>query len=310
MMILPEGRYLETTENKRLCADIQGLSQAMQDEIIVEGMALRCEEGIGITVSLGDFLGFIPWYQGALGLEEGLVREIAVMSRIGRPVSVIITDIKQEEEKIIPILSRSLAQKKAKDHILSLPDGAVLPATVTRLENFGTFVDVGCGFPSLIGIDRISISRISHPSQRFTLGQEIYVAILEHDWQAQRVRVTHRELLGTWTENAEKFAVGMTLPGIVRSIKNYGIFVELTPNFSGLAEKLEGVSEGQRVSVYIKGILPQRMKCKLLIIGHLPPCTTTEFDYFLPERGRLPYWNYAVEGCEKIGSETNFIQIP
>ncbi len=259
--ILPEGRYLRLEENTRLCASLAGLSEAMEQKLIIEGMALSCEEGVGITVSLGKFKGFIPWFEGASGLEQGLVREIAVMSRIGRPVSVVITHIQESQDEIKIILSRRIAQDMARDQILSLPDGAVLPATVTRLETFGAFVDVGCGVPSLIGIDRISISRITHPSQRFTLGQEIYVVILEHDWVEDRVRVSHRELLGTWEENASRYGVGMTIPGVVRSIKNYGIFVELAPNFSGLAEVVEGVYEGQRVSVYIKGIMPARMKC-------------------------------------------------
>lgn len=305
-LILPEGRYLESVENKRLCGSKEGLIQAMEEQIIVEGIALCCEEGVGITVSLGEFCGFVPWFQGASGLEQGLVREIAVMSRVGRPVSVLVTEITEESGELRVILSRSLAQEMARSHILSLPDGMVIPATVTRLENFGAFVDVGCGVPSLISIDRISVSRITHPSQRFVVGQEIFVAILEHDWVEDRVRVSHRELLGTWAENAEKFAVGMTLPGVVRSIKSYGIFVELSPNFSGLAESVEGLVEGQRVSVYIKGLITARMKCKLLIIGTLPCGVTTKTDYFLPESGYFTQWNYAPEGCAKAGGETVF----
>lgn len=308
-LILPEGRYLETAENQRLCSTKEGLYQAMKEEIIVEGVALRCEEGHGVTVALGAFQGFIPWFQGAAGLEQGLIREIAVMSRVGRPVSVLITDILEDGGETTVILTRSLAQEKARSHILSLPDGMVLPATVTRLEHFGAFVDVGCGVASLISIDRISISRITHPSQRFVVGQEIYVAILEHDWAEDRIRVTHRELLGTWAQNANQFAVGMTLPGVVRSIKSYGIFVELSPNFSGLAEFVEGMEEGQRVSVYIKGIIPTKMKCKLLIIGALPNTGLGAIDYFLPEAGCFTAWNYAPEGCHKIGGETQFTSV-
>lgn len=305
-MILPEGRYVATEENKILCGSVKGLLQAMEEERVVEGVALQCDEGHGITVSLGAFTGFIPWEEGALGLADGSVREIAVMSRIGHPVAVIVTEVQEKDGEIIPLLSRSLAQKKARDHVLSLKNGTVLPATVTHLDTFGAFVDVGCGVASLISIDRISISRIHHPAQRFMVGQEIYVAILEHDWKHQRVRVTHRELLGTWEENARRFAVGMTLPGVVRSIKNYGVFVELSPNFSGLAEVVEGLTEGQRVSVYIKGLLCPRMKCKLLIIGSLPDAPLPTMEYVLPPCGVLEQWDYAPEGCQKLGSETLF----
>lgn len=304
--ILPEGRLLQRGENKGICNSVEKLYDAMAQETVVEGIALCCEEGHGITVDLGAWHGFIPWEEGALGLREGKVREIAVMSRIGRPISAIITEIREVDGEILPILSRSRLQQKAQDHILALKNGTILPATVTRLENFGAFVDIGCGIASLLSIDRISISRIPHPSQRFMVGEEIYVAILEHEWEQQRVRVTHRELLGTWEENATRFAVGMTLPGVVRSLKPYGIFVELAPNFSGLAEYVEGLEEGQRVSVYIKGVVASRMKCKLLIIGTLPPSPLLPMDYLLPQKGVLTQWNYAPEGCHKVGSETKF----
>ncbi len=304
--ILPEGRLLETAENRRLCATVAGLEEAMEEKITLEGVALQCEESHGITVGLGNFTGFIPWFQGAEGLQEGIVRPIAVMTRIGRPVAVQVTSIRQEDGEITPILSRRMPQEEARNQLMMMPAGTVLPATVTRLENFGVFVDVGCGVASLLSIDRISISRIAHPSQRFTVGQEIYVAILDHDWGAQRIRVTHRELLGTWVENAEKFTVGTTLPGLVRSVKSYGIFVELLPNFSGLAEFVEGYYPGQRVSVYIKGIVYPRMKCKLLIIGGLPPAPVAPPQYRLPEEGRLVSWDYAPEGCHKAGGETLF----
>ena len=75
-----------------------------------------------------------------------------------------------------------------------------------------------------------------------------------------------RELLGTWEENAAIFAEGQTVRGIVRSVENYGIFVELTPNLAGLAEYREDVFPGQTAAVYIKSILPEKMKIKLIII--------------------------------------------
>lgn len=304
--ILPEGRYLETQENLILCSSETNLKRAMLQQTVVEGVALQCESGYGITVKLGNFLGFIPWDEGAVGLSDGSVREIAVLSRVGRPVSVIITDLQVDGGKITPILSRRKAQELAQKQILDLENGSILPATITRLENFGAFVDVGCGIPSLLSIDRISISRIQHPKERFHVGQEIYVAILEHDWTAMRIRVTHRELLGTWEENMRRFSVGMTLTGIVRSVKSYGIFVELAPNFSGLAECVEGVFEGDRVSVYMKGLCKEKMKCKLLFIGTLPPAPAPPIEYVLPSDGKLTHWRYPPEGCVKLSGVTDF----
>ena len=69
----------------------------------------------------------------------------------------------------------------------------------------------------VIPIDCISVSRISHPSDRFTLGQTIQAVVTSvSDF---RIGLSHKELLGTWMENAAKFAVGETVSGIVRSME-------------------------------------------------------------------------------------------
>ena len=62
-----------------------------------------------------------------------------------------------------------------------------------------------------------------------------------------RISLSHKELLGTWEENAERFCAGETVSGIIRSVENYGAFVELTPNLAGLAEtKRESVQVSRR----------------------------------------------------------------
>ena len=81
-----------------------------------------------------------------------------------------------------------------------------------------------------------------------------------------RVFVSTKELLGTWLENAQRFKEGETVRATIRGIMPYGIFVELAPNLAGLAELRSGVRENQSAAVYIKSILPDRMKIKLIII--------------------------------------------
>ena len=59
--------------------------------------------------------------------------------------------------------------------------------------------------------------------------------------------------------------------GTICSIESYGVFVELTPNLVGLAEVKENIYPGQQASVFIKSILPTRMKVKLIIIETFDP---------------------------------------
>lgn len=167
---------------------------------------------------------------------------------------------------------------------------------MTHLEGFGAFVDVGCGVVSLIGIENCSVSRISHPARRFTVGQEIYTVLTGSDPDQGRLFLSHKELLGTWLENVARFSPGMTVAGWVRGVKSYGTFVELTPNLTGLADQTEGLAEDDRVSVYIKAILPDRMKIKLTLIHRLEPEPGPEpLSYFITS-GQLSRWDYSPPG--------------
>ena len=98
------------------------------------------------------------------------------------------------------------------------------------------------------------MSRICHPGDRLTVGQSILAAVRTVEPENRRISLTHRELLGTWAQNAALFSVGETVRGIVRSIEPYGVFIELTPNLSGLAEPRADLRPGMAVSVYIKSI--------------------------------------------------------
>ena len=304
---LPEGCLLHTPENEARCASPAALRRAMEQGELLEGTAILCGAEHDLLVELGPFRGRIPREEAALGIAEGTTRDIAILSRVGRPVCFTVEALETENGVLRPRLSRRRAQQAAQSALLStLTPGQVLPVQVTHLEPFGAFVDIGCGVPSMIGIENISVSRIPHPAARFQVGQRIFAAVLDVDRKAGRFYLTHKELLGTWAENAALFRPGMTVPGHVRGIKEYGVFVELTPNLSGLAEGKDGLREGERISVYLKAILPDRMKIKLLAIDKLPPLESPPpLEYFITG-GRLEHWKYAPPGCTKLGAETVF----
>lgn len=303
----PEGRLLHTPENQAACASADGLKQAMETEAILEGTALLCTPEHDLVVSLGPYQGVIPREEAALGIAEGVTRDIAILSRVGKPVCFTVTGLSEKDGQPHPILSRRAAQQQALTAMLEhWKPGQIIQASVTHLEPFGAFVDVGCGVPSLIGVENISVSRIPHPSIRFRVGQEILAVVLDLDPVLGRIYLTHKELLGTWAENVAPFQPGMTVPGVVRGVKDYGVFVELTPNLSGLAERDPRLTEGARVSVYLKAILPERMKIKLLAIELLPPLEQPQPLHYYIQEGRLEHWKYAPPGCVKVGMETIF----
>ncbi len=106
-------------------------------------------------------------------------------------------------------------------------------------------------------------------------------------------------------ENASRFCPGETVRGVVRTVKDYGSFIELSPNLSGLADAKERLSPGDGVSVYIKSIRPERMKIKLQVIEKLPPAPLEPIHYQVTD-GKLEHWVYSPPGYEKAPVETVF----
>lgn len=263
----PEGKILNTESNMEAMATPSALIAAMENGSILEAKATVCDSSHNLIVDLGCMNGVIPREECALGIAQGTTRDIAIISRVGKPVCFVVTKICSDRHGIpyATLSRRAVQQQCMEQYISALKCGDVIDGKVTHLEQFGAFVDVGCGIPSLMSIDTLSVSRISHPSDRFTVGMEIK-AIVRSKEPGGRISLSHRELLGTWAENAALFNIGETVTGIVRSVEEYGVFVEITPNLAGLAEKREGIEAGCGASVYIKSIIPERMKIKLVLV--------------------------------------------
>lgn len=302
---LPEGSYIGTQENKELLSSICGLERAMNENKILEGMVIRCNSDFTLSVDLGKYVGYIEREEAALTYGNEPIKDIAVITRVGKPVCFKILSINCDENgEYIINLSRKAAQIECTENMLAnLKPGDIIKSNVTHLEQFGAFVDVGCGVASLLSIDCISVSRISHPKDRFSVGDSILCVVKKNDEAGKRIFVTHKELLGTWEENAAEFTPGQTVTGIVRSIEDYGIFIELAPNLAGLAEYKDNIKEGQIVSVFIKSIIPERMKIKLVIIDSYPAYQNTNsqnYKYFLDDGNiHIDTWKYSPEISNK-----------
>ena len=310
---MPENHiYLPEGLRPQAVLSIPALKEALERHDVLEGMVLRCDAGRALHVSLGALEGIIPREEALAPWISGADREIALLSRVGKPVCFQVTELRFDEKgSPVVLLSRRSVQEMAREWFLqNLHPGSVLTARVTHLESFGAFLDIGCGIVAMLPIENISVSRIAHPKERFQVGQKILVALASVDPSIPRFTMTHRELLGTWMDNASRFAVGETVPGIVRAVKEYGCFIELTPNLSGLADRKEGIAEGDRVSVYCKSIRPERMKIKLQIIEKLPPLPELPPLRYQVTDGRLTRWVYSPPNYEREPIQTEFTASP
>jgi len=299
----PEGWLFSTTENKKNLSTPSALSTAALNETIIEATVTMCDEEHNLIVDLGCIRGIIPRNEGAIGIASGSTRDIALISRVGRPVSFIVDEIKTDPRGVLyAVLSRRRAQEKCLSFILNnYNTGDIIDAKITHFESFGVFCDIGCGNIALLPIDSVSVARIFHPRDRFKLGENIK-AVIKDISKDGKITLSHKELLGTWEENAAQFSQGQTVTGVIRSIEDYGTFVELTPNLAGLAEPRPDIYVGQQASVYIKSIIPEKMKIKLIIIDSFDSCYIPPINYFYTGE-RIDEWQYSPkESVKKVFS--------
>ena len=306
----PEGTLISDYKNLEYTSSVEGLERALKLGLILEGRVLLCDAFMNLHIEFRSGVrGIIPKEECQYSEQEEEIKDIAILTRVGKIVCFKVIGFKEDvKNKKVAILSRRQAQIECKEYYIdTLRCGDIIPARVTHLEHFGAFVDIGCGIISLLSIDTISVSRISHPRERLSAGEFIYTVVKSID-ERGRICVSERELLGSWEENARLFSEGETVEGIVRSIENYGVFVELMPNLAGLAEFRDDVFQGQSCAVYIKSIIPEKMKIKLIIIDVSDiPIKKKALRYFVDVDStyHIDSWKYSPDGAKKM-VETTF----
>ena len=149
----------------------------------------------------------------------------------------------------------------------SLKENMIVKGRIKGIQPYGAFIELENGAVGLLHIEDMSVARIKTPFDRFSIGDEVNVKIKNIEKEKNRIMFTYKELLGTWEENAKLFKEGTKVKGIVRNTEAHknGIFIELKPNLVGMAEYQDGIEYGSQIDVYIKKIIPEKKKIKLII---------------------------------------------
>lgn len=311
----PEGYLFGDPRNNEYISTQKGLERAMLEGRILEGVVSVCDSSMTLYLELGEMRGIIEKEESLYCRAGERLKDIAVITRVGKPVCFKVMGFEERDGESVAVLSRKEAQLECvREYVDRLTTGDIVEAKVTHMESFGAFVDIGCGVCSLLSVDSISVSRISHPSDRLSVGERISAVVKAIDKENSRIFVSTRELLGTWLENASEFEAGQTVVGVVRSVESYGVFIELTPNLAGLAEIRDNDKDerlarvGQYITVFIKSIITERMKIKLVMIdsfkGDIP---SKRMRYFIDTESvqHINRWLYSPVESKKV-IESNF----
>lgn len=150
--------------------------------------------------------------------------------------------------------------------LIPINKGEKVKGTVKNIQKYGAFIRTDNGIDGLLYIEDISVARIKTPAERLSIGQKIDVIVKDIDEQ-NRVYFSYKETLGTWEENVQDLQEKSIVQGIVRETEKNkrGIFIEIKPNLIGMAEYKEGIEYGQTVDVYVKKIVRDKKKIKLII---------------------------------------------
>lgn len=261
---IPEG-WIETKEELNMLQ----LENAFKEGKVMQGYVGSCDENYNLHINLGkNIQGIIPRNElEAIDTDEyGYCKTSICKNKVNQFIQFKIKEIYGENQLL---LSRKSVQQEALSWaIKDLLPGEIIKGVVKNIRKFGVFIEIGGGIVGLLHIEDISVSRIKTPEERFFIGQKINVMIKSIDKKNNKILLSYKELLGNWEENIKEYEEKMIVKGIVKEPDKYknGIFIELKPNLVGLAEYKEGLEYGQKVNVYIKKIIKDRRKIKLLIV--------------------------------------------
>jgi len=205
-------------------------SACERDEIIQGTISQRVKGGLSVTIR-GGVKAFLPGSQ----VDLRPIRNLEKL--IGQSYDFKVIKFNKKRGNIV--LSRRVLLEKERDQmkartLQSLEEGQVLTGTIKNLTEYGAFVDLG-GIDGLLHITDMSWGRVNHPSEVFSVGDEVTVKVLKYNPETERVSLGLKQTQeDPWSHAEEAYPVGKRVHGKVMSLTDYGAFVELEPGVEGL----------------------------------------------------------------------------
>jgi small subunit ribosomal protein S1 len=257
----------EKAQNVKVWEEIK---KSYDDEGIIEGVITSRVKG-GFSVDIG-VQAFLPGSQADLRPIRNLD------DLVGKKYKFKILKYNRKRSNIVlsrrAILEEEREQKRTAT-LAVIEEGKILDGVVKNITEYGVFVDLG-GVDGLLHITDISWGRVKHPSELFSISDQIKVKVLNFDIEKERVSLGMKQLTpDPWTLAATKYPVGSRVNGKVVSLTDYGAFVELEEGIEGLIHVSEMswtrkirhpskvVSVGEQVEAIVLDIKPDNRRISL-----------------------------------------------
>ncbi|MEW6057116.1 MAG: 30S ribosomal protein S1 [Bdellovibrionota bacterium] len=205
------------------------ISQACEKDQLVEGTVIAKVKG-GLSVDIG-VKAFLPGSQIDVKPVKNLDKYL------GKKFKFKIIKFNKKRGNIVLSRRAIIAQEKERQRaetLSTLQEDQIITGTVKNITEYGAFIDLG-GMDGLLHITDMSWGRVKHPSELFSVGDEIKVKVLKYDREKERISLGLKQVSpNPWEELASKINIGDRVKGKVVSIKDYGAFVELSEGIEGL----------------------------------------------------------------------------
>ncbi len=208
------------------------LTSAFDQRLPLPGKVARKTKG-GYEIQLGEALAFCPFSH----MDPAEADEKSLLF--------LITELRDRQIIVSRRAFLNLETERKREELQgTLRPGDVVTGTVKSVQDFGVFVDIG-GMEGLVPRSEIAYQRVK-PSEAVKTGETVRVKVLDVDWKDNRMTLSIRALLANPWQGDLPFKQGDILEGSVESVKNFGVFVKLPGNFTGLVPASEtGVPRGQ-----------------------------------------------------------------
>lgn len=222
---------------------LEGLEKAFREQSPIQGEVVGVNKG-GYEVRLNGVRAFCP------GKQFSERAESEPLSMVGQVFDFRITEYKKGGRNIVVsrrVLLDEVRSQRSKQQILTIGEGDVLQGRVSRLQNFGAFIEIGEGLEGLVHVSEISHDRIRHPSERLKEGDAVEVKVLKVDAEAGKVGLSIKALIADpWQSFVQDLKEGQTLTAKIERVKDFGAFLSLAPGVEGLLHA-SGIRAGERI---------------------------------------------------------------
>jgi small subunit ribosomal protein S1 len=231
MVVSTSGGIVLSRKGVRNAATQRELEDAFNAGLAVEGKVVQAVKG-GYEVRIARERAFCPQSQ------IDIVRTADPAVHVGQVYAFRVIEYKNGGKDVVLSRRKHLEEAQragAADVRRSIVPGAVLAGRVASVTDFGAFVELGAGIQGLLHVSEMGWSRITNPNEIVASGDQITVKVLRVDDATQKISLGLRQLQDDpWSTVATKYAAGQLQAGRVARIADFGVFVELEPEFTGL----------------------------------------------------------------------------